>query len=257
MHWYVDFRDPAPSADPTPFEWAGGLPALARMTRLLYEKHVPADPLLAPVFATMPADQPLRLARWFAAALGGPAGDGAAEQRMTASHSGRGFTEEQRARWAALLTLSADEAGLPADAAFRSVLQSCVEWQSRAATASSQAAQSQPADGAPPRWDWGPGGPPMVQRRAAEAGQEERQPAAPAPEPGQPVSFATHIRGLFRERDRTSMSFAFDLWSYDDVRAHAAGILAKLRDGSMPCDGAWPADRIETFGRWAESGTLP
>ena len=43
MHWYVDFRDPARPADPTLFEWAGGLPALTRMTRLLYEKLVPAD----------------------------------------------------------------------------------------------------------------------------------------------------------------------------------------------------------------------
>ena len=60
MHWYVGFRDPVPGAghEPTLFEWAGGLPALTRMTRLLYEKHVPADPLLAPLFADMPAEQP-------------------------------------------------------------------------------------------------------------------------------------------------------------------------------------------------------
>jgi CDGSH-type Zn-finger protein len=51
MHWYVGFRDPEPSADPSMFEWAGGLRALTRMTRLLYEKHVPADSLLAPLFA--------------------------------------------------------------------------------------------------------------------------------------------------------------------------------------------------------------
>src|SRR5581483_7081533 len=43
MHWYVEFRDPAPGGDPTLFEWAGGLPALTRMTRLLYSKLVPAD----------------------------------------------------------------------------------------------------------------------------------------------------------------------------------------------------------------------
>jgi len=28
MHWYAGFRDPVPSAEPTLFEWAGGLPAL-------------------------------------------------------------------------------------------------------------------------------------------------------------------------------------------------------------------------------------
>jgi hypothetical protein len=68
------------------------------------------------------------------------------------------------------------------------------------------------------------------------------------------VSFKAHIRPMFREGDRQSMSFAFDLWSVDDVRAHAAGILERLRDGSMPCDGAWPEDRVAVFQRWTESG---
>ena len=74
MHWYVDFRDPVRRAgtEPTLFEWAGGLPALTRMTRLLYEKHVPADDLLAPVFAAMAPDLPQREAATFAAAFGGP-----------------------------------------------------------------------------------------------------------------------------------------------------------------------------------------
>ena len=36
MHYYVEFKDPGPDADRTAtiFEWAGGLPALTRMTRL-------------------------------------------------------------------------------------------------------------------------------------------------------------------------------------------------------------------------------
>ena len=52
------------------------------------------------------------------------------------------------------------------------------------------------------------------------------------------------------------MQFAFDLWSYDDVRAHAAGLfLSRLNDGTMPCDGAWPSAQVEVFRRWAESGT--
>ncbi len=58
MHWYAGFRDPVLSGEPTLFQWAGGLPALTRMTRLLYEKLVPADDLLAPVFAGMAARAP-------------------------------------------------------------------------------------------------------------------------------------------------------------------------------------------------------
>ena len=43
------------------------------------------------------------------------------------------------------------------------------------------------------------------------------------------------------------MEFAFDLWSHDDVRQHADAILEQLEDGSMPCDGAWPSERVEMF----------
>ncbi len=81
MHWYVGFTDPAPRPSPTLFEYAGGLGPLTRAARLLHEKHIPVDPLLAPVFADMPADQPQALAAWLAAALGGPALDGAALPR--------------------------------------------------------------------------------------------------------------------------------------------------------------------------------
>jgi hypothetical protein len=78
--------------------------------------------------------------------------------------------------------------------------------------------------------------------------------AGAAPAAGEPVSFATHIRPLFRERDRESMKFAFDLWSFEDVRGSASGILARLENGSMPCDGRWPAERVDTFRRWIEAG---
>ena len=77
----------------------------------------------------------------------------------------------------------------------------------------------------------------------------------PLPGPGEPVSFAAHIKPMFRAKDRQSMQFAFDLWSYDDVRAHAAGILDRLGNGTMPCDGAWPDAQISVFRRWSETGT--
>ena len=51
-------RSWTPTASPTLFEWCGGLPALTRMTRIFYEKHVPEDPLLAPLFASMSPDHP-------------------------------------------------------------------------------------------------------------------------------------------------------------------------------------------------------
>ena len=53
------------------------------------------------------------------------------------------------------------------------------------------------------------------------------------------------------------MSFAFDLWSYDDVRTRATDILTRLQDGSMPCDGAWPTGEIQVFQRWTQNGMQP
>ena len=71
----------------------------------------------------------------------------------------------------------------------------------------------------------------------------------------QPISFEQHIKPLFRDRDRQSMKWAFDLWSRDDVVRNSAAILERLRDGTMPCDGAWADDQIEIFRRWIEAGT--
>jgi hypothetical protein len=69
------------------------------------------------------------------------------------------------------------------------------------------------------------------------------------------VGFEDQIKPLFREHDRDSMRSAFDLWDYNDVSTHANAILARLRNGTMPCDGAWPADQVETFRRWVDAGT--
>jgi CDGSH-type Zn-finger protein/truncated hemoglobin YjbI len=262
MHWYVGFRDPVlpPGAVPTPYEWAGGRPALIRMSRLLYEKHVPADPLLASLCAAMPADQPQRLAGWLAAHLGGPGPAPDASLQPVITGAAGGLDEQQRARWVALTNIAADEAGLPADPQFRSVLSSCLDWVSRTALAQVRHGQAQSGTAvrfsAPtPRWDWGPGGPPAADIAADDARESVSEEALPRP--GQPVGFAAHIRPLFRQHDRQSMSFAFDLWSYDDVRAHAADIARRLTDGSMPCDGAWPEARTEAFQRWIDSGLQP
>jgi hypothetical protein len=68
------------------------------------------------------------------------------------------------------------------------------------------------------------------------------------------VSYERDIRPLFREKDVSSMSKAFNLASYEDVRANASQILAKLADGSMPCDGAWTPDHVELFRSWVDAG---
>jgi len=68
-------------------------------------------------------------------------------------------------------------------------------------------------------------------------------------------AFEQDIRPLFRDRDRQSMSFAFDLGDYEDVRENARAILDRLEAGSMPCDGGWPEEKVDLFRRWVEAGT--
>jgi hypothetical protein len=70
----------------------------------------------------------------------------------------------------------------------------------------------------------------------------------------EPMHFEEDVKPLFRDRDRDSMRFAFDLWSLDDVSTHADAILDRLEAGTMPCDGAWPAERIAAFRRWIDAG---
>ena len=186
-----------------------------------------------------------------AEAFGGPA---ASSEDGGAAAARQGLTEEQRTRWVELATRAADEVMLPAHPEFRSALTSYLDWSSRVAAARS-AEDTAAHDIAVSRWDWGPAGPPA--EAPAQASTADDQPPATLPGPGETVSFEAHIKPLFRERDRKSMSFAFDLWSRADLQAHAAAILERLRNGTMPCDGAWPADKIGVFQRWTESGFQP
>ena len=73
----------------------------------------------------------------------------------------------------------------------------------------------------------------------------------------QDMSFERDIRPLWRERDVRSMSFAFDLSSYDDVRDNAEAIYGRLDAGTMPGDGAWPAEEVNRFRAWIDGGMHP
>jgi nitrite reductase/ring-hydroxylating ferredoxin subunit/uncharacterized membrane protein len=69
--------------------------------------------------------------------------------------------------------------------------------------------------------------------------------------------FSQDIRPLFREKDVSSMIQAFDLSSYDSVKAHADAIYGRVANGTMPCDGAWPRDRIALLRAWIDQGCTP
>ena len=75
------------------------------------------------------------------------------------------------------------------------------------------------------------------------------------------TSFQADIRPLFTQRDIRGMSKAFNLASYDDVKAHAAAIFDRIRGiggDVMPPpprgEGPWPQSRIDLFAKWIADG---
>jgi Ferritin-like len=105
--------------------------------------------------------------------------------------------------------------------------------------------------------DWG-----TVSRFAAREPAKESTAAGDAgidrkEQMGDQVTYEQDIRQLFRDRDIQSMSFAFDLSSYDGVRANAEAIYERLAAGSMPCDGRWPAEDVQRFRTWIDNGSPP
>ena len=261
MHGSAEFKDPPldPMPEPTLFEWAGGYPALLDMTRLFYSRYGPEDPLIGPLFATMSPDHPERVAAWLSEVFGGPAfytERYGGYSRMIAEHSGKRIGHDQRARWVSLMAQSADDAGLPTDAEFRAAFVAYLEWGSRIAVDNSQESASPPPDMPVPRWWWVCNATPGSRVSALASQDDDKSGDATAlPGPDVGLAFEPHIRPLFRPMDRNSMKFAFDLWSEADVRRHGGAILSRLRAGTMPCDGAWPEQRIAIFARWFETGT--
>ena len=261
MHWYIRFADPVPdpSHQPTLFEWAGGFPALLRMTHIFYSKYVPQDPLIGPLFARMSPDHPERVAAWLSEVFGGPdfySKKYGGYSRMISEHVGKCITEEQRARWVQLLCQSAEDAKLPDDAEFRAAFVAYLEWGSRIGKENSQQNALPPPNMPVPRWWWVCNAMPGSRVSALAPPPEDDQEPINIPDPEEPVNFTQHIKPLFRKMDRESMRFVFDLWAGAEVSKHAPEILRRLDNGTMPCDGAWPREKVDLFRRWVDGGMI-
>jgi hemoglobin len=140
----------------TLYEWAGGAPALEKLFIRFYEK-VPAEPLLAPLFAHMDPGHARHVAAWVGEVFGGPEAYSTTRgghAHMISRHLGRGITEEQRRRWVNLLLDTADEVGLPADPEFRASFVGYLEWGSRLAVLFSAPGADAPTPEEMPTWDW-------------------------------------------------------------------------------------------------------
>ena len=142
---------------PTLYEWAGGSEAFDRLTETFYAR-VRRDDLVGPLFANMPADHPHHVALWLAEVFRGPttySEEHGGYAHMVRMHFGVAITPEQRRRWVELLSIAADDAGLPADPEFRSAFMAYAEWGSRLALENSQPGATPATEAPMPHWGWG------------------------------------------------------------------------------------------------------
>jgi hemoglobin len=143
---------------PSLYDWAGGRGAFDRMIDAFYDR-VEQDDLLSPFFPGGVHEEHRRnVATWWCEVFGGPADytDGlGGYQRMLDKHLRLGITDEQRFRFASLMSLAADDAEMPNDPEFRSALVAYLEWGTRLALGNSQDGAEVVAHAPVPRWGWG------------------------------------------------------------------------------------------------------
>ena len=144
--------------DPTIYEWAGGRDAFARWLDTFYDL-VEEDDLLAPVFGGLVTREHRdHVTTWWSEVMGGPAEyteRHGGYENMLARHRGLGIAPQQRARFVSLMSLAADDAGLPDDPEFRSALLAYLEWGTRLAMHNSQPGAAVAPHAPVPRWGWG------------------------------------------------------------------------------------------------------
>jgi hemoglobin len=142
---------------PTLYEWIGGKEAVDRLFALFYTR-VPADPVLAPVFAQMSPAHSQHVALFVAEVLGGPKTYSQAHgghPNMIRRHLDRSLKESERKRWIDLLLECADEIGVPDDPEFRSALVAYLEWGTRLAVLNSRPGATVVEESPMPKWGWG------------------------------------------------------------------------------------------------------
>jgi hemoglobin len=148
----------AAESPPTLFDWAGGERAIRALIDAFYDR-VEADELLSPFFPGGVSEEHRdHVAAWWTEVFGGPSrytAELGGYENMVAHHVGLGITPEQRHRFASLMSLAADDAGLPDDPEFRAALVGYLEWGTRIALHNSQPDAEFPAHAPVPRWGWG------------------------------------------------------------------------------------------------------
>lgn len=145
-------------SEPTLYDWVGGSEAFRRLIDAFYDR-VERDELLSALFpGGVHEEHRAHVTLWWAEVFGGPAEYTAqfgGYERMLRHHLDLAITPEQRFRFASLMSLAADDAGLPADPEFRAAFVGYVEWGTRLAMHNSQPGAETQAQAPVPRWGWG------------------------------------------------------------------------------------------------------
>ena len=140
------------------YDWAGGSDAFVRLIGAFYDR-VEEDPLLSPLFpGGVSHEHREHVVAWWIEVFGGPArytAELGGYEHMLAKHRDLGITGEQRFAFASLMSLAADDAGLPDDPEFRSAFVAYVEWGTRLALHNSQPGAPVAEHAPVPRWGWG------------------------------------------------------------------------------------------------------
>ena len=144
---------------PSLYEWAGGEPAIRRLMDRFYDR-VERDDLLGPRFFPDGVHDQHRahVTTWWSEVFRGPARyteELGGYEGMLAHHRGLAITPEERLRFVSLLSLAADDAGLPDDPEFRSALMAYAEWGTRLAMHNSQPGAEAVEHAPVPHWGWG------------------------------------------------------------------------------------------------------
>jgi hemoglobin len=143
---------------PTLFDWAGGAGRFRRLIDAFYDR-VERDDLLSPLFpGGVHEEHRAHVTTWWIEVFGGPADYTATlggYPAMLRHHRELALTAEQRFRFASLMSLAADDAGLPDDPEFRAAFVGYVEWGTRLALHNSQPGADVVTDAPVPHWGWG------------------------------------------------------------------------------------------------------
>jgi hemoglobin len=149
---------PPDSSTPTLHQWAGGDVAIERLINCFYDR-VEHDALISPLFpGGVSSEHRDHVAAWWQEVFGGPprySQELGGYAAMVTKHRNLGISVEQRRRFVELMSVAADDAGLPDDPEFRSALLAYLEWGTRLAFQNSQPGADVVAQAPVPRWGWG------------------------------------------------------------------------------------------------------